>query len=128
MNAPHTLPEPGTGAPHAPVSDHMPARRFGMRCPHCRTPGDIRTSVEEAPTLRLVYFSCRNPSCGHTWRASLVYDFGLSPSAIPDPALELPIRAVPRRDVLRAMADAAARVDPAQPGLFDPNLSQETRP
>lgn len=105
---------------HVPVSDHMPARRFGMRCPHCKTPGDIRTSAEEAPTLRILYFNCRNPACGHTWRASLVYDFGLSPSAIPDPALDLPLNPVGRAAALRAMADAALRPDPNQPTLFDP--------
>jgi hypothetical protein len=123
----------GPGA-HVPLSDHLPARRFGMRCPHCRTPGDIRTSVEEGATIRLIYFSCRNPACGHAWRASLIYDYGLSPSAIPDPALaDLRMRPIPRSEVLRAMADAAARADPDQPGLFDPDtrpatLSQEPTP
>ncbi len=118
MNMASAIPA-DAATPHIPVSDHMPARRFGMRCPHCKTPGDIRTSAEEAPTLRVLYFSCRNPACGHTWRGSLVYDFGLSPSAIPDPKLDLPMKPVTRDQALRAMADAAARPDPNQPTLFD---------
>ena len=108
------------GAAAVPVPERMGERRYVMRCPHCRAPGSVRSSGEEAPTLRIIYFGCNNPACGHTWRASLMYDFGLSPSAIPNPALDLPMRPVPRSDALRAMADAAVKPDPNQPGLFDP--------
>ena len=104
----------------APVPDHIPTRKYGARCPHCRTPGDIRSSSEELPTLSVIYFGCRNPACGFTWRSSLVFDFGLSPSAIPDPALDLPMRTVARKDALRALADALSpEPDPNQPTLFD---------
>lgn len=124
MIAAAAIPGDAVGAPAVsepvPAPAHMPATRFGMRCPHCRTPGDIRTSTEMDRTLRFIYFGCRNPACGHTWRASVQYDFGLSPSAIPDPALNLPMRPVSRADALRALADAATKPDPDQPGLFDP--------
>ena len=108
-----------------PAYAFSPSRRYGMRCPHCKTPAQIRSSGEQAPTLCLIYFSCPNPVCGHTWRASLVYDFGLSPSAIPDPALDLKMNPIKRAEALRAMADAAARNDPDQPTLFDTPLSKD---
>lgn len=103
-----------------PLAAHVPSRGYGMRCPHCKTPGEIRSSSDEIVTLRLIYFCCRNPACGHTWRSSMVYDFGLSPSAIPDPALDLPMRPLARAEVLRALADAQHKPDPNQPELFDP--------
>jgi hypothetical protein len=116
--------EPGAARPSGlvsgPVAPLAPSRRYGQRCPHCRTAGEIRSSTEAHPTLTVIYFSCRNPACGHTWRASLVYDFGLSPSAIPDPALDLPLKPLSRRDALRILADAQAKPDPDQPGLFGP--------
>lgn len=104
-----------------PIDEHQPRRKHELCCPHCRTPGDRRSSREVTSTFREIYYVCRNPVCGHSWKASLTYDYGLSPSAIPDPAIDLPIRTIDRAAALRALADARApEPDPAQPRFFDP--------
>lgn len=94
----------------------QPTRTGKLRCPHCRAVGDKRSSQSVSDTHRVIHYACSNVACGHTWRASESYEYGLSPSAIPDPRVNLPLRPMARQDVLEAMA---AR-DPAQPGLFDP--------
>lgn len=105
----------------APVPLWFERSGGNLRCPHCGVPGRRWSSREIDVTLREIYFACANVACGHTWKASLVYDHGLSPSAIPNPAVNLPLKPLPRAEVLRAIADAAAPdPDPAQPGLFDP--------
>lgn len=102
-----------------PVADHIPQRTGDLRCPHCQTPGDRRTSREVTSTFREIFYMCRNPVCGHTWKASLSYDYGLSPSAIPDPRVDLPLRTVPREAALAVIRAAQTSPDPDQPGLFD---------
>ena len=95
------------------VAAMRPRRRHALRCPHCRANATIRSSVEAAPTLTLIYPTCDNPACSHSWRASIVFDFTLGPSAIPNPALDLPVRQPSRQAVMEAMAQASA--DPDQP-------------
>ncbi len=61
-----------------------------MACPHCREPSQIRTSREVSPTLREIYYACRDTvGCGHTFRAELAVTLTLSPSARPDPRVQL---------------------------------------
>jgi hypothetical protein len=103
-----------------PIDEAPRQRKHELSCPHCLSQGDRRSSRELTPTFREIYYVCRNPACGHSWKASLTYDYGLSPSAIPDPALDLPMRPVDRRETLAALANArAAPPDPSQPGFFD---------
>lgn len=125
MNAPAQLradaAAPASGAAPMPAYTYRVRRHGDLRCPHCRMPMERRSSQEVAITLREIFFACPNAACGHTCKASLTYDYGLSPSAIPDPSVNLPMRPLPREAVVRAIADAlAAEPDPAQPGLFDP--------
>lgn len=95
-----------------------PTRSGDIRCPHCRSWGQRRSSREVTGQHRDIFYQCRNTMCGHTWKASLSYDYGLSPSAIPDPAVTLPLRPMPR-EVVMALLHKPPAPDPDQPGLFD---------
>lgn len=86
-----------------------------MRCPHCRNYGIRRSSREVTITFRQSTYVCGNPACGHTWVASTSYDYGLSPSAIPDESVDLPMRPMDRQALIRAPSLAD---DPDQPSLF----------
>lgn len=91
-----------------------------LRCPHCRSIGRVYTSRTITDTHRDVYYSCSNVACGHSWKASLSYDYGLSPSAIPDPKVDLPMRPISREDVIAMRGHPGKPLpDPNQPGLFD---------
>ncbi|NKJ43587.1 MULTISPECIES: ogr/Delta-like zinc finger family protein [unclassified Novosphingobium] len=68
------------------------ARTGRLRCPHCHTPGQRRSSRPVTDTHREIYYQCSNVACGHTWKASETYDYGLVPSATPDPRVTLPQR------------------------------------
>lgn len=88
-----------------------------MPCPHCRSASFRRSSRMITPMLREVFYACRNVACGHTWKASLIFEHSLSPSAVPDPTLNLPVRPMPRDQAV--LPDPALEPDPNQPGLFD---------
>ncbi len=62
-----------------------------LRCPHCGEFGTIRTSEQVTECLTLQYVQCNNMECGHNWRASTSAEMTLSPSAIPNPAVHLPL-------------------------------------
>jgi hypothetical protein len=81
-----SLPDPG----HDPLAL---GRTDRLRCPHCKFAGRRRSSREITPTHRDIYYQCTNLFCGHTWKASETYDYGIVPSAIPDPRVTLPLRA-----------------------------------
>ncbi|WP_218018874.1 ogr/Delta-like zinc finger family protein [Novosphingobium rosa] len=100
-----------------PTEENLPDRDGELCCPHCRWRATRRTSRPIVVTLREIYYQCSNLACGHTWKASLVYDYGLVPSAIPDPKVNLPLKPMDRQTVMTAKADAKA--DPNQPRLFD---------
>lgn len=105
-------------AEHTPadISD-QPGKSGALRCPHCGCVGRRRTSREITPTHREIYYQCSNLFCGHAWRASEHYDWGLTPSAIPNPKVDLPLRVPTRQEVLEMLRP----VDPAQPELFAPS-------
>lgn len=67
------------------------ANVLGMNCPHCRTRARVQTSVELSATMRRVYMQCPNLACGHSWSAILEAERTISPSGIPNPAIDLPI-------------------------------------
>ena len=66
-------------------------KRIGMRCPHCGSRAQIRTSVELSPTMRSVYFLCQNLVCGHSWVATLEAVRTIAPSGLPNPLIDLPV-------------------------------------
>lgn len=71
-----------------------------MRCPHCKTWASVRGSREVSNLTRESYFACGNTSCGHTFAAVTEINRTVSPSAIPDPQVRLPLSAHVRRRVL----------------------------
>lgn len=94
--------------PMPPVS----SRDGNLRCPHCFMPGHRRTSEEINITARSILFGCTNAFCGHTWRASLIYEYGIVPSAIPNPEMAaLPMRTPSRAEVMAAVREARLGAD-----------------
>lgn len=89
-----------------------------LRCPHCRMNTIRRTTREVTITFRELFFTCKNPACGHTFKASLSYDYGLSPSAIPDPAVDLPLRQMERIPGVTIASPPAPIDDPNQLKMF----------
>jgi len=90
-------------------------KKAGQRCPHCGSWSTVRHSVELSPTLRVLYFQCRELACGHTWKSHLEMVATISPSALPNPLIDLPLS--PRSEALRLLADG--RTDnPNQQPLF----------
>lgn len=62
-----------------------------LRCPHCQTRSQIRTSVQVSPVLREMVVVCQDAECGHTFVVHAEAARTLSPSAKPDPDVHLPI-------------------------------------
>lgn len=117
-------------APQLPIVADDDAGRFApLYCPHCRARGLVRSSKQVTGQHRDMYYQCCNIACGHTWRASLAYDYGIVPSAIPDPRVNLPLRQMTRQQALESMRER----DPNQPDMFDadpdpPNVADTANP
>jgi hypothetical protein len=71
-----------------------------MRCPHCETLATIRTSRQISNLTRESYYGCNNAACGHVFAAVTEINRTVSPSAIPNPGVLLPVSAHLRRRVL----------------------------
>ncbi|KGH12134.1 transcriptional regulator [Comamonas thiooxydans] len=52
-------------------------------------------------------YQCTNPECGHTFIALVEIVRTLSPSATPDPSINIPLSSHVRRDVMRTVLDHA---------------------
>jgi hypothetical protein len=79
-------------------------------CPHCVTPGAVQSSRQITPTYKQFYIACRNPLCGHTWLAELHVVHSITPSAMPNPDLQ--IRMGPTMaQIIRTASDVAARIN-----------------
>jgi len=61
------------------------------RCPHCRTVALARSSRELNPTFREITCMCTNQACGHTYVVNMEFARTLSPSAMPNLSLRLPL-------------------------------------
>lgn len=95
-------------------------------CPHCKATSEIRTSRMLSDTLRESIYACTNPECGHTFVVRASADYTLSPSATPDPKVNMPLSKHVRRGLVRAVLDCAheeaheAQFTPARtPDLFE---------
>lgn len=74
---------------------------MSMPCPHCKQTALIRTSQQISPLLRELRYACRNDDCGHTFVAYTEVSYTTSPSAQPDPAINLPFsKHVKRRELI----------------------------
>ena len=76
MDGGHNIAEQIAGTPAVNFVHDDDHRSGDLRCPHCRSTAIRRTSREVTPTFRELFYLCRNPACGHTFKASLSYDYG----------------------------------------------------
>jgi predicted RNA-binding Zn-ribbon protein involved in translation (DUF1610 family) len=63
-------------------------------CPHCGSKVLIRHSQVENPLLKTLYGQCMNLNCGWTGRAHMEWAATISPSATPNPEIDLPLSAI----------------------------------
>ena len=93
-----------------------------FRCPHCGTRSVVRTSEFITPTFTRLYVQCGNLECGHTWRVDAESNVTISPSARPNPRVEMQLSQHVQRDLV-AIQMATAQVghhplkEPDQPQL-----------
>lgn len=85
-----------------------------MACPHCDAQAEIRTSRIVSKTMRELAYACTNVECGHTFLAATEILRTLSPSATPNPAVNLPLSTHVHRDMVRVVLDNA-RLSEYQP-------------
>lgn len=64
---------------------------ISAHCPHCRSRATARTSREMSATMREITYVCKNLECGHVWVAVQEAVRTLSPSAIPNLEIKLPM-------------------------------------
>ncbi|OZI26836.1 hypothetical protein CAL26_05855 [Bordetella genomosp. 9] len=94
----------------ATAASGIAVNTIGQHCPHCGHFATVRTSETMSPTLRVLYFQCRSLFCGHTWVSHLEAVRTVSPPAIANPAIDLPLAS--RADILRKLAES--KTDPRQ--------------
>jgi hypothetical protein len=89
-------------------------------CPHCRFPTYRRTSKSVTDHFRDIFYKCRNVACGCTFKAALTIEYIVTPSAIPDPRVTIPVRVMERiPGVTVASATGPPEPDPNQFKLFE---------
>lgn len=94
-------------------------RHSMIPCPHCHAPSYIRTSELVTPTTKDLFVLCMNPDCGFTWKAQMTIVYGLSPSAIPNPKVD--IAPAPKDLIRKTYHPPPPGFDPDQIDLFDPD-------
>lgn len=94
---------------------------YGLICCHCHSKVRIRTSYGRHLLLREAYLQCSNEACGATFRAQFEVTHALSPSGMPNPAIDLPMAP----SSIRREAMAALTGSDDQLGLLDPLEEQE---
>ena len=67
-----------------------PGRTISNKCPHCSSALWIRSSEQVGPLLKRLYGQCTNLHCGFTAQGFLTWEVELSPSATPNPNINLP--------------------------------------
>lgn len=66
-----------------------------IKCPHCDSRSEIRSSRAMSLTVRDIYYACTEVTCGHTWVAQLSIVRTLSQPACPRPSVRIPF--IPER-------------------------------
>lgn len=64
---------------------------YKLRCPDCQHGVRVRNSSQEHALLRVGYLQCTNVACGATWRVAMEITHRMSPSAVPNPEIDLPM-------------------------------------
>lgn len=96
-----------------------------FRCPHCKTKSQVRTSKDVSVLMRELIYACLNHECGHTFAAFLEVSRTLSPSAMPDPSVYLPMS----EHVRRKIANHPTMKDEwHEPCVIEPALKAEDKP
>jgi len=72
-------------------------------CPHCRSLSIARSSRELSVTMKEIYYQCMNPECSHSYVVTHEVTRTLSPSAMPDPSVSLPISTHTRDRVMKQL-------------------------
>lgn len=58
------------------------ARMFKVFCRECNSPAIIQRSDRIHADLYSLYCVCKNPNCGHTWKAEYTYTHSLRSSKL----------------------------------------------
>lgn len=71
-----------------------PGNRASERraCLHCGAFSRIRTSEAQSEVSRIAKLQCTNVDCGFTWAEASEALYEISPSACPNPRIQLPVR------------------------------------
>ncbi len=64
---------------------------YKLKCPDCQQAMRVRNSVGQHLLLRSIYFQCTNVNCGSTYRGQMEITHVISPSACPNPEINLPV-------------------------------------
>jgi len=91
-----------------------------QQCPICHDRARIRHSIRVTPTVIDYYVQCMNVDCGATWKAQMNIVYMLSPSAIDNPEIDIPMAPenVPRKTFPPPGTEPP---DPRQIPMFDQN-------
>ena len=81
--------------------------RVTIKCPHCTSRARAVKSREMTVTMREVTYQCTNVLCGHTYVAGLEVMRTLSPSAMPNPQVNIPLSPHVERRLLTVQLDVA---------------------
>ena len=99
-------------------------------CPHCKAASEIRTGRMVTATLRESIYQCTNVECGHTFIVDAEVSRTLSPSATPDPTVNIPLSTHVRRNMMRVVLDNSSEAEyqaryttPVTGDLFGANTS-----
>ncbi len=93
-----------------------------FRCPHCGTKSRVRNSQLMSPTVTWLYVQCLNLECGHTGRVDAEASVTISPSATPNPTVNMALSRHVHRNLIVFQLDTATVGDhvphgPQQLGL-----------
>ncbi len=79
-----------------------------MRCPHCQSRAQARTSKALSSTMREITYACRNHECAFVWVATLEATRVISPSAVPNTEVQLPLSPhIKRAELVSSISSAA---------------------
>lgn len=88
-----------------------------MHCPHCREVAIARSSNVLTSTSRDLFYQCSNVNCGHTFRAVLEINCTISPSAVPDPRVIIPMSKHIKRGLIGEQLQRMPNAD------YEPDMS-----
>lgn len=98
-------------------------------CPHCRSKANVRNSRQLTLTLRELFLVCTNIQCGHTFMTGAEVLRTISPSANPDPSVQIPLgRNVNRSAIVKQMNTLPEAADTPEPEPLPPQRSTPTPP